>query len=246
MLRTILLVALLAAACPSFCQQRPDSTALTYSPAAWIRQDYYKDQISLTKLYNGAEYIDYTKLYAVIKGHQFFLSDQKLNGSITYDNHLFNDVKIAYDIARNQVVVQHATNPFTLKLINKNIQNFTIDGHYFQRIEADSSNQTVVRTGFYELLSDKSFRIFAQRKKGTLERIDQQKVTLEFMPETRLYLEKSGIFYDINSKKNFILAIGSQGDNLKKYIKSNKLKFDMKRRESSVISTVNYFEQLSQ
>jgi hypothetical protein len=244
MLRLILLTTFLAAGYPSLCQQLPDSTALTYNPAAYIRQEYYKDKIGLTKLYNGPEYIDYTKLYTTIKGHQFFLSDQKLNGSVTYDNHLFENVKIAYDIARNQVVVQHADNPFTLRLINKDIQNFTIDGHYFTRIVADSSNQAVIKTGFYELLLDKSFRVFAQRRKGTLEKVEEQKIILEFNPETRLYLEKSGVFYDINSRKNLILALGSKETDLKKYIKSNKLKFDTKQRESSIISAVNYFEQL--
>jgi hypothetical protein len=235
----------LAVACYStYGQQLPDSTASAYKPAAAIQQDYYKDKISLTKLYNGSEYIDYTKLYNFVEGHQFFLSTEKSIGNVTYDNHLFEEIILAYDIARNQVIVQHANNPFTLKLISKNIQNFTIGGHYFKRIEADSSNNASIKTGFYELLSDNSFKVFAQRKKVTHEKIDQRKIILEFTSEDKLYIAKSNTFYEINSKKSLIRALDSKETETKKYIKTNKLKFDIKHRETSVLSTIKYFENL--
>lgn len=209
-----------------------------------MQNDYYQDKISLTKLYNGPEYIDYTKLYTTTNGHQFFLSPEKTNGSVIYDNHTFHNVKIAYDIARDQVVVQHADNPFTLKLINKNVQEFTIEGHNFKRLVSDSSNQSVIQTGFYELLFDGELKIYARRKKAAQEKTEQSSITLEFISDNKFYMEKSNLFYYIKNKSYLIKLLGIREKEVRDYVKNKKLRFKKAQRETDILSIVQYFQSL--
>lgn len=236
-----MLLTLTAAAFTASGQQKLDSMALSHQTASALQKSYYLNQISLTKLYNGPEYIDYTKLYSSTNGHQFFLSPEKMDGSVTYDNHTFYGVNMAYDIARDQVVVKHANNPFTLKLISKNVQAFSIGGHDFRRLVSDSSTQGVIQTGFYELLVDDIFKVYARRKKGTQEKIDQKTIILEFISDNKLYMEKSGSFYYIKNKNYLIELLGSRESEVKEYIKSKKLKFKKSRKEADILSTVQYF-----
>lgn len=245
MMRPLLLLALVAAAFTANGQQSIDSLSLDHNPALSLQDIYYQDKISLTKLYNGPEYIDYTKLYSAINGHQFFLSPEKKNGSVTYDNHAFHNVKMAYDIAREQVVVQHANNPFTLKLLSKNVQEFTIEGHRFTRLISDSTTKSVIQTGFYELLVDDKLKVYAHRKKGILERIEQSNITLDFIPNDKFYLSKDNAFYYIKNKGHLIELLGSREKELREYIKAKRLKFKKNRKESDIMSTVQYFQSLS-
>src|SRR5215467_3611081 len=88
-------------------------------------------------LYNGSEYIFSSH---GIKGSPFFFSDQPLIGSIYYDGTAYENVHFSYDVVQDRIFLTEKGMGFNIQLINEKIASFTLEGHRFIHIHADSSN----------------------------------------------------------------------------------------------------------
>ena len=119
------------------------ATAAVQEPAAAIaaaRQPYSRALAPNPQLLNGPEYLDYAKRYHARTGHQFFLVPEMQTGSVYYNDHLFTNVQLAYDLVLDQVVLSPPHSPLTLRLIGEKVSDFTISGHHFTRLVADSTS----------------------------------------------------------------------------------------------------------
>ncbi|GGF05584.1 hypothetical protein [Hymenobacter cavernae] len=197
------------------------------------------------QLYNGPEYIDYAKRYAKRTGHQFFLSPDRLPGSVDYNDHQFTELNLGYDVVLGQVVLQHATSPLTLRLINENVRSFTIGSQRFVRMTFDSTAANLLSTGYYEVLVDSSTQLIAKRAKRIQEKIDQGTVNVEFIPADRLFIRKAGVYYAVNKKRSVTKLFADRGKEVQKYIQDNKLKFKKARREADIVQLTRYYAGLA-
>ncbi|SHI35089.1 hypothetical protein SAMN02745146_0616 [Hymenobacter daecheongensis DSM 21074] len=195
-------------------------------------------------LYNGPEYVDYTKRYYKSIGHQFFLTSEKSEGSIYYNNHLFNNLKFTYDIAMDQVVLQQTTNPLTLRLVNEHVRSFTLAGRPFIRVVADSASSRALNTGYYEVLLDSTVQVLAKRYKRIQEQTSDGQLVINFLQKDAFFVKKGGVYYPANSRSAIIHLYNDHGKEIQKYIRANHLKFKTATYASDIIATTRYYLKL--
>ena len=236
-------VCLLAQARLALGQDTAADARLAASVAAAQRQ-YADSFIGNPQLFNGPEYVDYGLRYRNRTGHQFFLSPDKQNGSVFYNGHYFAQVRLAYDVVRDQVVMPQPTSPLTFRLINERVRAFTLGEHRFVRLVADSSAGNAIRTGYYEVLVDGPVRVVAKRTKYLQERVIRGGVDVEFTSANKLFVQKAGAYYPVNNKGAAVRLFADRGQEVQQYIQGQRLKFRKAQFEDATVQLARYYSTL--
>jgi hypothetical protein len=215
------------------------------SAIAAAQQQYAAAFALPTQLYNGPEYIDYAKPYQTRTGHQFFGEPTRQPGSVHYNGHYFPNLQLAYDVVRDQVVLSPPRSPLSLRLINDNVQSFSVNDHRFVRLVADSSNSRVIDTGFYEVLLDGPVQVLGRRAKRLQEHIANRSIEVEFVSQDELFIKKAGTYYPVGRKSAALRAFADRGKEVQDYAKAQKLSFKKAGFEVSVVQLARYYSGLS-
>jgi hypothetical protein len=239
----VLLPILLAAYSQAHAQTAP-AEALTSASVAGAQKQYNASFSNHPQLINGPEYLDYAKRYHAQIGHQFFAVATQQPGSVFYNDHYFTDLRLAYDLVRDQVVLSVPGSPLTLRLANEYVKYFTINHNRFVRLVADSASAAVIRTGYYEQLLDGPVQVLAKRTKRTKEQIVQGNLDLEFIAKDQLLMKKAGTYYPISSKGAAMRVLADRAPEMQAYLKSEKLSFKKNQLEASLVQLARHYTEL--
>ncbi|MDO7847973.1 hypothetical protein Q5H92_16525 [Hymenobacter sp. M29] len=220
-------------------------TAALASAVATAEQQYAAAFALPSQLYNGPEYIDYALPYRVRIGHQFFLEPTRQPGAVLYNGHYFANLLLAYDVVKDQVVLSPPRSPLSLRLINDNVQSFSVSSHRFVRLVADSASRRVIETGYYEVLLDSTVQVLARRSKRLQEHVAQQIISVEFVPQDELFIKKAGTYYPVGRKAAALRVFADRGKEVQEYAKAQKLSFKKAAFEASVVQLARYYSGLA-
>lgn len=226
------------------CGQTAAATGGLSAAVEAAQRPYATAFASHSLLLNGPEYLDYTKRYHASTGFQYFLLPEKQAGTLTYNNRLFANLQLAYDVVLDQVVLSPPNSPLLLRLINEKVSGFTLNEHRFVRLVADSASGGVIRTGYYEVLFDGGLQLLAKRAKNMQERIAQPYINVEFSPVDKLYLYKTGRYYAVASKRSVLRLLADHSKEMQKFSQERKLRFNSAEREGSIAQLVAYYAGL--
>ncbi len=85
-----------------------------------------------------------------VRGHPFFESAKAREGSITYGGATYAGGPLRSDLLRGQLVLAQLLQP-----VNEQVARFSLGGHTFVRLVADSkATDSPLRTSLYDLLVD--------------------------------------------------------------------------------------------
>ncbi|MGY3088565.1 hypothetical protein ACVWYF_001598 [Hymenobacter sp. UYAg731] len=225
----------------ALAQQRPAPEPLTAAVEA-AKARYNQSFVGPPQLYNGPEYVDYSLRYHARTGHQFFSTPEKTAGSVYYNDHYFPNLRLAYDVVLEQVVITQPTSPLNLRLINEQVREFTLDYHHFVRLVADSSTSRVISTGFYELLVDDSqLQLLAKRAKNLQEVPAQGFLNVEFLTADKFFLQKAGVYTPINSKSAILRAFADHKKEVQQHIREKGLRFGKADFDASAVHLALYY-----
>lgn len=231
---------ILAFSTSAFSQVASPEASLS-SAIATARKQYAASFAAHPQLYNGPEYLDYTRRYYLRTGHQYFLSPDMHAGSVAYNDDFFSDLLLAYDVVLDQVVLSQPNSSLTLRLVNENVQSFSVTTHRFVRLVADSTTRAVIRTGFYEVLFDSTVQVMAKRAKRMQEHLTQSRLNVEFTPTDKLFIRKDGQYFPVASKSSVLRLFSDRAKELQKYVQETKLRFNKAQREASIIQLTSYY-----
>ncbi|MBC6988776.1 hypothetical protein [Hymenobacter sp. BT491] len=220
-----------------------DSVAVNASEDM-IYQQYIDEVENHSHLYNGTEYVNYDKPY--IQGDQFFESNLEAAGGIYYDGFYFRNVPLLYDIYVDQLVIKHPASPLKMKLVNEKVKYFVLYGHTFVRLVSDSLTASPIRTGFYDLLFASQVKVLAKRAKDLQERATPTGLEGRFNEIDKFFIEKNKTYYQVGKKYTVVKLFPNKKSDLRKYVRSQKLKFTKNRREDSIVKLVRYYSTLPQ
>ncbi|MDB5266983.1 MAG: hypothetical protein JWP58_23 [Hymenobacter sp.] len=237
------LLCTLALSQPAFSQSAAPDADLATSVAA-AQQLYAASFPAHSQLYSGPEYVDYAKRYRTSTGHQFFALPTRQPGSVYYNDHYFSNLQLAYDEVLEQVVLGLPNSPLTLRLINENVRYFTINGHRFARVVADSATARTIRTGYYEVLVDSTVQVLAKRMKRMQEHIEQHDTNVQFTDVDKFFIKKDGRYYPVSSKSAVMRVFADHSQEVQKYVREHKLKFGKKERVAAVVELATYYSGL--
>ena len=226
------------------CSQGTSPGPLLMAATAAAQQEYTEALRGNSQLFSGPEYVDYSLRYHVRNGHPFFLTSEKQAGSIYYNNQHFSSLQLAYDLVLDQVVLQQPGSPLMLRFIDEHVRSFTIGGHRFTRLVADSTTGKALRTGYYEVLLDSPVQVLARHTKRLQEHLVQPYVNVEFTATDNLFIQKAGRYYPVASKSSVTRLFADHSKEVQKYIQEHGLKFSKARRETDIVALAAYYGSL--
>lgn len=101
--------------------------------------------------------------YNLLNDHQFYLTSDKVSGSIKYHNIFFDNIYLWYDIVDDELILENSKG-YPISLVNDFISEFTLQQRVFRKFAVTGTIQKA--NDFFEVLVDgKNLKLIAKRSK---------------------------------------------------------------------------------
>ncbi len=198
-----------------------DTTFITAATQNTIQR--YQQAIGVqSKLNNGSKYLPPEQ---DVDEHPYFLSEDWITGDVYYDDELFTDVPLMYDLYSGQLITEHSASGHAIQLIFEKVSHFTMEDHVFEKIDNESVNGSLPETGFYDILHAGQTKVVSRRQKLQSEEIYSTYIEVTYDEKYRYFLFKNGIFFPVNNKASVLKILSDEKQSLKRFLKTNKIKF---------------------
>jgi hypothetical protein len=224
----------------AFCQGLKQDTSFLANAINQAKALHSKATSGEGALFNGVEY-KALNLHSYDDGQPYFLSDDWIDGSISYDGAVYHDIPIQYDLFNDKVIIDHPISHFSLELISEKIKSFELQGHTIVRLTPDSTKSSI-KPGFYELLYNGKIKAYAKHKKDKQERLDAGQIKFAFNEKTHYYIYKDNIYHQVRSKSSVLKVFYARKTMLRKYIKKNRIDF-RKNTASAIAQSAKFYEE---
>ena len=187
-------------------------------------------------LYTGSFYArDYFK----VKGHPFFQTDSFQKGEIFYNGVLYKNTNLLYDLSHDNVVTEYVDG-LRLVLVPEKTSYFNLGGHSFVK----RHNVFAAGEAFYDLLFKGKIEVLVHRTRKLESSLRTEEFEAVFVQLNNYYIQKDGIYYPVNDKKELLEVLSDKKPDLKSFIAKNKPDF-RKHFENALLETARYYEQIT-
>jgi hypothetical protein len=224
------------------------SLVITLSPALYGSNDYHlvtrnrtgtQDTIDKQLLFNGRIW---RNLSYRVRGDQFMFSDSFLPATIIMNGKAFRGCSLKYDLLNDELLTKAGQN-IIIQLNKEMVESFTLDYNHkswnFLKLEKDSLNDL---NGYVNLLYNGNLSLLVKYRKAILLLAVDNKYD-EFEQTQKIYLMKDGKAYVIGNQNDVIALFSSYKQQIKTYIRSNKIRISKKSPESFV-PLIQYCDKL--
>jgi hypothetical protein len=218
-------------------QQLPDSVVYQES-IDHLHGNYFSQIGENAQLYNGSEYI---RNGQIAKGFPFFESDSILNGQLSYQGIRYIELKLQYDLVSDQLITYNYAHNALISLSKEKIDSFVIDSHFFIRIPESKESANLKGDGYYERLTHTETAVYAKREKKLV--VPSGEGDAKYVQYNTYYIKMNNRFYPVDGERAVLDLFNDHRDDVKKFIRSNKVKFK-KRFEEALVQTTTYYSQL--
>lgn len=163
----------------------------------------------------GIEYRGFP--YRFENGHQFFLSDKKLAGEIFYNNMLYKNLSLQYDLLLDEVITEHV-NGRKIILIKDKVTEFKLEGHVFRKFSKPNIPDKMA-PGYYNVMMEgEGIFLLARRvKKENRNSVRFHQEGLVFLEDhTKYYLKRDSSFFEVKNHKSIMRILTDKKDKKKK------------------------------
>jgi len=206
-----------------------------------IEQDTLKES---QNLYNGKVW---TNRYRKINEDQFLFTNYFLPGTVSTNSKTFRNLLIKYDIYSDEILIP-VNNDEILQLNKEIIDSFSIifenKVYKFMKIQVDTLNEIKDYKGYFCVLYKQVSALYIKYKKDILPSI-KDKNDVEFVQTHKIYFVKDKIVHPIKTKNDLFNTLNADKEQIKNYLRNNKLKVSNKNPES-FIPVIRYYDNISQ
>lgn len=207
--------------------------------SAFARSLFAKANASQSRLNNGREYVPTNPR---VKGHPFFQTNAWTEGNIIYDGAEFNNVKMLYDLEKDEVVVLNFLLPNKLSLVKQKVESFRIHQHHFIYLKTDSLNKES-SGGFYDLLYDKGLAVLAKRKKE-VKVINNTNRDASFIVTDEYYFLKDETLHPVKTLGSILKLLNLTKASIQQHLRNNGIIF-RNDPEKAMVSIASYYDLLN-
>lgn len=183
-------------------------------------------------------------LYLGIKGNPYFMTGDFLNGDITFNGKVFSDRIFKYDTYNDEIVLW--INTSTTIILNKEmVSEFNINylGQKYHIINLGEDTTSII-SGFVNVYYDGPTPLYVKyRKEIEILAVDNRYDL--FIDLHRTYIKKDGQILQVSGKGELLKILSERKEQLKQYIKANKLRVT-KKEPRSFIPVLEYYDKLGQ
>ena len=182
---------------------------------------YHQSFGNQSALYNGSKYGEY--LFRFSGGHPFFNSPDPVAGSVIYDGIRYDSIFMRYDEIKDVLVINSQAN--RIQLFSEKVEYFNLFNSDFIRLVKDSLTNSLVSTGFYNLLYKGKISLLKKQIK-TIREVISTKLELQHFADEKdyYYIKKDDGIYPIKTKK-ICSNFWRQKKEVQQFIKANNLNF---------------------
>jgi hypothetical protein len=155
--------------------------------------------------------------------HPYFPADDWTFGMIVYDEDVYDNVPLMYDISQDKVLTEHVLNGSVMELVAKKVDRFTMEKHVFVRLGKD--DQDKISEGFYEMLYPGLSKVYVKHEKVRQEFIRTNELFARFDTKTKYFIFRDGTYFNVQSKGSVLRVFSDQKQDIKKFIAKNSLSF---------------------
>jgi hypothetical protein len=213
----------------------PDTSFLTSAKSHQLAL-YNRYIHGQSRLYNGSEYRDFLSKN---DEHPYFGVDDWVFGDILYDEELYQNTPLFYDIYRDKVISEHLLNGSKLELISEKVARFSLSGHTFVRLQADDAK--IISSGFYDLLYDGDIKVYCRREKLLQRKIESQDILESFDERNRIFIFKDGVYNPVRKKGSVLDVLDDRRQELKSYLNDNKITYKADR-EKAIVQLARHYD----
>jgi hypothetical protein len=217
----------------------PDLTGITQSSISVPVNPRKQDTTGKQILYNGRLWHN---LYYRVKGDQFLFTSGLLPGTVTIQGRLFRNVLVIYDIYKDELLALN-DNGMIIQLNKEKIDEFNFEYNFrryqFENLEADSLNNL---EGYVNVLFDGEMSLFVKYRKE-IEMLAVENKYDQFYQVHHIYLRNEGINYLIRGKRSFLKHLSDKKQQVRNFIKTNKLQV-IKKDPDSFVPVLEYYTNL--
>ncbi|MEX1239125.1 MAG: hypothetical protein WEB30_05390 [Cyclobacteriaceae bacterium] len=235
---TLSVLSLLSSAV-AFPQSHGDTTFVSAVKENTI--SLYKQALrAQSRLNNGSKY---RATGHSLEQHPYFLSEDWIAGSVFYDGEFFGDVFLMYDLNQGVLVTEHYPSGNSIELVDQKLRNFTLQGHYFERIDIESVANSLPKTDFYDILYGGESKVVAHRQKLLRREIESGTIEISYDEKYRYFIFRNGVFFPVKSKGSALKVMSDKKQELKRFHKQNRASF-FKNRELMLKRLAEYYDSL--
>jgi len=205
-----------------------------------VNASYNKKIAAYGDLYYGIEHLGYTQK---MNGTPYFESTEWQKGNVIYNNVLYKDVMLKYDLAADELIVLHPNNFFGVTLVTDKVQSFTISNNEFIYVPA-RNKLGLKQSGFYQVLVNGKLSILAKRSKVIEEKTSVGEVERNVESKEQYYAVKDGAATSVNNEESVMGLLGDQARAVRTYLRTRDIKF-RKSKELALFEIATYYNQLA-
>lgn len=237
----IFTLSVLALVCPAVAFPQPQSDTTFISAAKENTTNLYKKTLrAQSRLNNGSKY---RASEHSLEDHPYFLSEDWITGSAFYDGEYFKDVPLMYDLQQGVLVAEHYPSGNALSLVDQKLRNFTLEGHYFEKINVDSVANSLPRTDFYDILYGGETKVVAHREKLMRKEIQTGAIEISYEEKYRYFIFRNGVFFPVRSKSSALKVMSDRRPELRRFLKQYRASF-LNNRELMLKRLAEYYDSL--
>lgn len=197
----------------------------------------YRTNVSAASpLYNGPEYFYNDQL---LTDHAFLETPAFDKGSVTIDGVTFNDVPLAYDILRDELVTLSYSSDFKVKMLREKISGFTLRNRRFIAVKGSS-----IPEGYYEVLYSGKTQVLARREKRVKELTNAGRdVVYQVNSFNTYYILTSSGYERISDRASLLNVFADKRTELNSFLNSNRFSFP-REMEEALIQSTRYYDQI--
>ncbi len=193
-------------------------------------------------LYNGRMYF----INKTEQGeHAFFRTDEWTRGTVQYDGQRFENVPLLYDIYLDQLVARYQAGFGNVALQGPKVSEFTMDGHKFMRVEADTGRIEGLRTGYYDQLYDGPTRVVARRRKERVPQVYERTYINLYPQKDVYYIYQNKEYQPVRTRQTLLTLFQDQKRLVKRHLRRNGLSF-RREREQTIVAAATVYDQLTE
>ncbi len=165
-----------------------------------------------------------------------------VNGSVVYQGFRFDNVPLMYNLHQDRLI--SSLGRFSkYSFVSDKVSDFYLNNHHFKYIKVSDTTQSIIKSGFYDLIHDGESKIYVRRVRNMQYTLENKVVRYFFVPKTNYYIERDQKFSSISGEGSFMSYFKDKKSELKKLLKEKNIKF-RKKPEVAMQLLASYYEGL--
>ena len=218
------------------CQFYYDDSTLVSGSSKYLVNFYNKTRHDFNLLYNGPFHYSYPMLK---QGSAYFSGETWQKGSVTYEDIIYDNVLMKYDLVKDQLIVMIGEKGhMPLELFSPRIKEFSYKD--FKFIYIPRSSPLSLKEGFYQQLSNGKITALCKTENMLEEIIVDDRLEWKVTQKKRYFIVDNNHSRTINRQKDLMEAVKDHRQQIINHLKEQKLKFKKNKEQVIAAATALY------